>query len=959
MSERRTVQEPMIQYAAQIGWQRLSPQEARRQRRGDKGRFLYDTLKRQLLALNPGVLDDARAEEVMRQLTLLSATIEGNRESLEWLRGEHSVFVPEVNRELNVRLIDFENLERNLFYVTDEWRQKDASGALANRADVVFLINGLPVVIAETKKAGLPDGLAEGIEQIRRYHLETPEMLTIPQVFEVTQFFDFYYGATWSTNRKNLFNWKEVVSGDYEQKIKSFFDRRRFLRVLQDYIIFLSKDDVLTKVILRQHQVRAVEKVVARVEEGLKQRGLIWHTQGSGKTLTMITIASLLLRTTKSEKPTVIMIVDRNELESQLFKNIQAYGISTVRVAASKKDLQDILDSDYRGLVVSMVHKFDRIRGRSNMRKSIIVLVDEAHRSTGGSLGDYLMGAIPNAIYIGFTGTPIDQLSQGKGTFKVFGKDDPQGYLDKYSIAESIEDQTTVKLNYALAPSQLRVDRDTLEKQFLDLTEAEGVSDITELNAILDKAVELKEIMKAPQRVEQIASYIADHFQSNVDPMGFKAMVVAVDREACILYKKALEKYLPADWIEAVYSPAHNDIGDLRRYALKENDEKTIRRDFLKREKLPKILIVTEKLLTGYDAPILYCLYLDKPMRDHVLLQALARVNRPYDDGGGQVKPCGFVLDFVGIFEKLEKALAFDSDLVDSVIENIDTLKQLFAAWMRETAPRYLPYTRPGTDKTLEQIISYFYDDKARREEFLTFFRRLQNLYEVLSPDPFLRPYLENYEALAYLYEFVRRDLDLASADRELTRKTQALLRQHTTSSPLQLPGAIRELGPNELAILKASQVSEIIKTLNLRKLLGVVVEERAKSEPHVIPIGERAEEIAKAYEERHLATKQALEAYEKLAEEYVHADEERQQLGLDANAFALYVELRHSLPDITADQVREIDALFQQYPDYKWNGQQETQLRALIYQRLSVLGVRNMIQLTAIATKLLNLERI
>ncbi len=957
MTERRTVQEPMIRYAEQIGWQRLSTQEALRQRHGESGRFLSETLKQQLLALNPGVLDEARAEEVMRQLNLLRTTIEGNREALKWLRGEQSVFVPEANRELNVRLIDFEALDRNVFHVTDEWRQKDASGLITNRADVVFLINGLPVAIAETKKANAPDGLAAGIDQIRRYHQETPEMVTLAQVFEVTQLLDFYYGATWSTSRKNLFNWKEVVSGAYEQKVKTFFDRRRFLRTLQDSIIFLAKDDLLTKVILRQHQVRAVEKVVGRVGEGIKQRGLIWHTQGSGKTLTMITIAAQLLRAPQGEKPTVIMLVDRNELESQLFKNIQAYGIGTVRVAASKKDLQDILDSDYRGLVVSMVHKFDRIRGRSNTRKSIIVLVDEAHRSTGGSLGDYLMGALPNATYIGFTGTPIDRLAQGKGTFKVFGVDDPEGYLDKYSIAESIEDGTTVKLNYALAPSHLRVDRETLEQQFLHLTEAEGVSDIDELNAILDRAVELKEIMKAPQRIEQIARYVAEHFRTTIEPMGFKAMLVAVDREACVLYKKALEQELPADWIEAVYSSAHNDSGDLKKYALTEDAEKSIRREFLKREALPKILIVTEKLLTGYDAPILYCMYLDKPMRDHVLLQAIARVNRPYDDGAGQVKPSGFVLDFVGIFERLESALAFDSDVVESVIENIDTLKQLFAAWMKEKAPAYLPYARLTDDKAVEATIHYFYDDKTRREEFLTFFRRLQNLYEVLSPDAFLRPYLENYEALANLYTFVRSELDLVPADKELTRKTRDLLRQHTSSSPLHLPGAIRELGPQELAMLKASNVSATIKALNLRKLLNVVVEERARYEPHVIPIGERAEEVAKQYEERHIATQQALEDYEKLAEQYVNASEERRRLGLNPNAFAIYMELRYLAPAVTAEQAREIDALFEQYPDYQWNPQQEAQLRAQLYKRL--LPLCGMVKYIEGATKILRLERL
>ncbi len=957
-SERKTVQVPMMKYAGEIGWQYLTPEEALRQRRGDTGRFLRDTLETQLLRLNPGVLNAQRVEEVLRRLSQLKTTIEGNREALSWLRGEQSVYVPEEKRERNVRLIDFEQLKNNVFHVTDEWRQRDANGLFTNRADIVFLVNGLPVAIAETKKATVQDGLAKGIEQIRRYHEETPELVTIPQVFEVTELFDFYYGVTWSTNRKNLFNWKEVVSGDFEQKVKHFFDRRRFLRVLHDYILFLTKDDVLTKVILRQHQVQAVEKVLQRIEEGTKQRGLVWHTQGSGKTLTMITIASRLLQAPMSEKPTVIMIIDRNELEQQLFKNIQAYGISTFKVAETRKELQNILDSDYRGLVVSMIHKFDNIRARTSLRKSIVVLVDEAHRSTGGDLGDYLMGALPNATYVGFTGTPIDRLSQGKGTFKVFGVDDEQGYLDKYSIAESIEDNTTVKLNYALAPSQLRVDRETLEKQFLNLTQAEGVSDIAELNAILDRAVELKEIMKAPQRVDSIARYVAEHFKSTVEPMGFKAFLVAVDREACVLYKRALEKYLPVDWIEAVYSPSGEDKGDLKTLALKPDEEKDIRRDFLKKDKLPKILIVTEKLLTGYDAPILYCMYLDKPMRDHVLLQAIARVNRPYEDDDGLVKPCGFVLDFVGIFEKLERALAFDSDVVNSVIENIDTLKQLFATWMKELAPQYLPYARIQDDKAFEQTYAYFLADKQRRETFLTFFRRLQNLYEVLSPSPFLRPYLEDYQALTDLYVLVRRDIDDISPDKELTRKTRELLRTHTTSSPLELPGAIRELGPEQLAMLKQSNLSDTLKTLNLRKLLNVVVEERAKYEPHLIPIGDRADAVAKEYEERHITTQQALENYEKLAEQYINANEERQQLGLDPNAFAIYTELKQTVPATTAQQAAAINEAFNGYPDYQWNEQQKVKLKADLYKLLySLCGVvKSSIEIT---DKLLKLERI
>ena len=178
------------------------------------------------------------------------------------------------------------------------------------------------------------------------------------------------------------------------------------------------------------------------------------------------------------------------------------------------------------------------------------------------------MAALPNATYIGFTGTPIDNLAKGKGTFKVFGLEDETGYLDKYSIAESIEDGTTVRLNYALAPSDLRVDRDTLERQFLSLATTEGISDIEELNAILDRAVELKEMMKAPDRVEKNAAYVATHFRENVEPMGFKAFLVAVDREACALYKKALDRYLPEEYSQVVYSPAHNDKAILKEYYL-------------------------------------------------------------------------------------------------------------------------------------------------------------------------------------------------------------------------------------------------------------------------------------------------------------------------------------------------------------------------------------------------------
>ena len=407
MSERSAVQNPMLKYADEIGWKFISASEAMRMRRGDTGLYLFDVLETQLMKFNGGVLDQSRCGEIVRQLTLLTPTLEGNQEALSYLRGERSIFVPEENRERNVTLIDFENPENNLFHVTDEWTQKGV--AHRNRADVVFLINGMPVAIVETKSANKRDGVEEGVEQIRRYHHETPEMFTTAQLFGVTQMRDLYYGVTWNVSRKNLFNYKTDDPTNYEGKVKTFFDRERFLTVLQESIVFQSKDDALIKVVLRQHQTRAVDKVMDRIHDPNKRRGLIWHTQGSGKTLTMITVASRLLRGGReTEKPTVLMLIDRNELESQLFNNIAGYGITTSRVAKSKRDLQKILSSDYRGLIVSMIHKFDDIPAGINTREGVTVLVDEAHRTTGGDLGNYLMAALPNATYIGFTGTPID-----------------------------------------------------------------------------------------------------------------------------------------------------------------------------------------------------------------------------------------------------------------------------------------------------------------------------------------------------------------------------------------------------------------------------------------------------------------------------------------------------------------------------------------------------------------------
>jgi len=944
--EQAAVQNPFLRYAEEAGWICLTPDEALELRRGLTSPVLDGVLVDQLQKLNPGIVDRQRAEEIVGKLVRVRPTIEGNLDAWEFLKGLKTVFVEAEKRERNIRLLDPAKLAANTFHVTSEF--KFTTGTPPDiRTDLNFFINGVPVLIVETKSAKLRDGIAQAFDDVRYYHKHGSELLAITQIFSITHLLQFYYGATWNLSRKGLMNWRDEQAGDFETLCKTFIDPRRLLSILTDFILFIRKDGELTKAVLRPHQMRAVERSVSRAKDPKKRRGLIWHTQGSGKTYTMITVAKRLIEEPVFNSPTVLMIVDRNELESQLSGNLESVGLGNAVVAHSKKDLERLLKADRRGIIVSMIHKFDDIPANVNLRDNIIVLVDEAHRSTGGDLGNYLMGAIPNATYLGFTGTPIDKTAYGKGTFKVFGADDDKGYLDKYSIRESVLDGTTVPLHYSLAPNELLVDRETLEKEFLSIAELEGVSDVEELNKVLERAVTLKNMMKNKERVRQVGEYLADHFKNNIEPMGYKAFVVAVDREACVLYKEALDKLLPPEWSQVVISSGgKKDSEALRKQHLEESEEQAIRKAFRSPDKLPKILIVTEKLLTGFDAPILYCMYLDKPMRDHVLLQAIARVNRPYEDDEGRRKPAGFVLDFVGIFNNLEKALAFDSKDVEAIIEGIDVLKERFAALMEETRQKYLPITagKKG-DKAVEAVLEHF-RDKEVRQQFYTFFEELEEVYEILSPNAFLRPYLPHYTELSEMYQIVRSNYERGvSADKEFLRKTARLVQEHTKTSGIQAPAKVHRLTADTLAEIAGSDQPDTVKVFNLLENLQKLVQEKAQEQPYLISIGDKAEEIAQAFEDRQKTTQDTLSELDKIVAELRKAQQERDTSELSPEAFAVFWYLQKEGVPKAKEIAQQVMAAFAQHPHWQTSTHQEQELRRALYKALIDAGVEKVVE--------------
>jgi type I restriction enzyme R subunit len=934
-SEHKTVQARILAYAQNVGWTVVPREEAERRRgfdpelpSADRARnrslFFDDLLDTRVREFNPRYTEAEGA--LLGKFRHLHADIYGNREFLEHLRNRGKFFDHEEQRERDLILIDYDEPTNNVYEVTEEWAFHN--GHYGTREDIVFLINGISVLVIECKNAGKEEAIALGVDQIRRYHRETPELFVSQQLFTATDAIGFSYGVSWNMVRRNIFNWKDGEVGKLEAKVKSFCVIPQVLDFLKEYILFAEKDEELNKYILRQHQTGAVEQVVRRALDPARRRGLVWHTQGSGKSFTMIKAAELLFRAPEAEKPTILLMIDRNELEDQMLRNLAALGLDNLEHATSIARLNKLLRDDYRGIIVTMIHKFRDMPPDINTRSNIYVMIDEAHRTTGGDLGNFLMAGLPNASYIGFTGTPVDKTVYGKGTFKTFGCEDDKGYLHKYSIAESIGDGTTLPLYYALAPNEMLVPHEILDKEFLSLAEAEGVADIEELNKILDRAVNLKNFLKGRERIREVARFVADHYRKNVEPLGYKAFLVGVDREACALYKHALDQFLPPEYSEVVYTGNNNDSALLKEFHLDPKKERQIRKSFCKLDRQPKILIVTEKLLTGFDAPLLYAMYLDKPMRDHTLLQAIARVNRPYENEMLEmVKPHGFVLDFVGIFDKLEKALCFDSEEINAIVKDLKLLKVLFRNKMEQQAPGYLGLIeRNFNDKDVDTLIEHFRDTE-RRKAFFREYKEIEMLYEIISPDAFLRPFIDDYSTLSAMYAVVRNAYTRrVMVDRAFQRKTSELVQKYVGSSSIQPVSEVLNINEETVKYIAGSKGGEGTKVINLVKSIEKIAEDES-DDPYLIAMAERAQAVQESFEERQTSTADALEKLLKEVEANETRKREQAEKGFDGLTYFVYRTLLDAQIDNPEEVSRRIKQAFVEFPNWK---KSENSLREL-----------------------------
>ena len=412
-----------------------------------------------------------------------------------------------------------------------------------------------------------------------------------------------------------------------------------------------------------------------------------WHFQGSGKSLLMLFAARKLRLHPALGNPTVIIVVDRVDLDTQISSTFHAAGAPNLEKAGTCEELERLLAQDARKIIITTIFRFGEAEGILNDRHNIIVLADEAHRSQEINLGRKMRRALPNAFLFGLTGTPINRTA--RNTFYAFGaEEDEYGYLSRYGFEESIRDGATKRLHFEPRLPELHIDRDAIDAEYQELTG--GLSDL-DRERLSKTAARMAVLLKTPERVERICADIARHFQEKVAPNGFGAQVVAYDREACVLYKQALDRVLPAEMSDIVMTV---DGGE-DEYAAYRRDRDAEER-LLDRFRDPndplKVLIVTSKLLTGFDAPILQAMYLDKPLRDHTLLQAICRTNRPC----GDAKTHGLIVDYLGVFDDVAQAIQFDEEGITRVVTNINELVAALPAAVRKCLAWF-----PGVDRSV------------------------------------------------------------------------------------------------------------------------------------------------------------------------------------------------------------------------------------------------------------------
>lgn len=877
-NEDNTIEQMVISTLKGNGWNYISVEELPR----DYSDVMVESMiKDALIRLNPEIAEvPSRADEVIYKLrTIILSVQPGNlitqNELFKKMVFEENAYpFGKDGRMIPIRFFGTmkkESLALNEYVVTNQWVYPKKEGG--KRLDIVLLINGFPIAIGELKT---PVRKAitwlDAASDIASYEKSIPEMF-VSNVFNfATEGKSYRYGSVgmpinmwgpWHTSEHK----SEGSLADVKVSVGDMITPEKIMDIFQFFTLFATdKKHMKYKIICRYQQYEGANLIVQRVVSGYPKQGLIWHFQGSGKSLLMVFAAQKLRMIPELKNPTVVIVDDRLDLETQITATFNASDVPNLVSLATKEEVENFFKQDMRKVAITTIFRFGDVEGVLNPRDNVIIMVDEAHRTQEGNLGEKMRAALPNAFFFGLTGTPINRID--KNTFRAFGAtEDKSGYLSRYSFSDSIRDNATLPLNFEPVPVDLHVDKDKLDTEFDALTEMLSETDRAELS----KRVNMKAIMYDQKRIHKVCKHIVKHYKEKIEPNGYKGQIVVYDRECCLKYKEELDKLLPSVATTIVMDTNSDKEDRYKKYRRSRDEEAKVLDQFRDQSNPLKLVIVTAKLLTGFDAPILQTMYLDKPMKDHNLLQAICRTNRTYDEG----KTHGLIVDYIGIFDNVAKALDFDEASMKKVITNIDEVKKQVPELLRKCLSYFM-----GVDRTVEGWEGLLAAQECiptnkDKDEFAADYRVLNRAWEALSPDPILEKYKFDYVWLSKVHESVKpTDNRGALVWTALGAKTMELV--HANIKVGQVHDDL------DILTLDANLIDEFIrKQKDLKKTtMKVEIDLVAKirehtNDPKFVKLGKKLEGLRDRHEQGLLTSIEFLKLLLELAKEAAQAEKE------------------------------------------------------------------------------------
>lgn len=881
-NEANTTEKMTIDTLKSKGWKYIPANELPR-RYSDV--FVEPMVREALIRLNPEIAQQpSRADEVINELKKIILKtnrynlLEQNEAFKKKIFEDNSFPFGKDGRKIPIRFFGTllkEDLALNEYVVTNQWEYPLAQSSGGKKLDIVLLVNGFPLVVGEVKTpVNSSVTWHKGYSDIEDYEKSIPQMF-VANVFNFASEGKFFrYGSVnmpitlwgpWHASGHA----QEGTLADVRKTMEDMLTPEKIMDIFQFFTMFATdKNHRKYKIICRYQQYEGANMIVERVKAGYPKKGLIWHFQGSGKSLLMVFAAQKLRMLPELKNPTVVIVIDRIDLETQITATFNASDIPNLQSAATKEELLDFFQGDTRKILITTIFKFGEVSGELNKRDNIILMVDEAHRTQEGDLGEKMRTALPNAFFFGLTGTPINRID--RNTFITFGAlEDRSGYMSRYSFSDSIRDGATLPLHFQPVPIELHVDQEQLDREFEAMAEEANLSE--EDKTELSRRVNMKSIMYNPTRIRKVCEHIAKHFKEKIAPDGYKGQVVVYDRECCLMYKEVLDELLGEETSTIVMDTNNDKENRYRKYRRDRDQEMEVLNNFRKPDDPLKLVIVTSKLLTGFDAPILQVMYLDKPMKDHTLLQAICRTNRTFNAG----KKYGLVVDYIGIFDNVAKALNFDEQGIRTVISNIEEIKKRLPALMRKCIEYFV-----GVDRTVEgfegliQAQENLPTDKEK-DAFAADYRVLNRAWDVISPDDFLKQYKSDYVWLSKVYESIKpgdsRGRFMWAA---IGAKTIQLINESITVGDADDNVDILEMDADLIDEFLESHkdLKKPIKKIEINLVAKILAH---SDDPKFKPLGEKLEMLREKHEQGLLTSIEFLKMLLSLAKEVVQAEKE------------------------------------------------------------------------------------